>query len=163
MRVFTSASSGFMFWTNFSDSLLILKFVRWRRLFEIWNYICIRSYQIILKHSREVCEMDKVVWNLFWVVRVRFRCKPGCQLLPTFSLIIICFGKKSFVSFQVGKPQAGTSFQNSLCQNLLTRILAESISLKAPICWKEILSWKTLFLEIVWRLVTSGCLAKPSS
>ena len=35
MCLFTSASSGFMFCTNFSDSLLMLKFVRWTKLFEI--------------------------------------------------------------------------------------------------------------------------------
>ena len=35
--VFTSASSGLMFCTNFSDSLLMLKFVRWTKLFEMFS------------------------------------------------------------------------------------------------------------------------------
>ena len=37
MGVFTSASSGLMFCTNFSDSLLMLKFVRWTKLFEMFS------------------------------------------------------------------------------------------------------------------------------
>ena len=74
----------------------------------VWN-LKLHLYQIILKHSREVCEMDKVVWNLFWVVRVRFCCKPGCQLLPTFPLIIICFGKK--VHFKLGDHKLGRAFR----------------------------------------------------
>ena len=126
----------------------------------VWNYICIRLYQIIQALTRSLWDGQsclKFVLGRSSTVPLQTWVPAVTNLLFNYYLLL----QKS--SFQVGKPQAGTSFQNSLCQNLLTRILAESISLKAPICWKEILSWKTLFLEIVWRLVTSGCLAKPSS
>ena len=33
----------------------------------------------------EICQMDKVVEDLFWVVGIRLCSKPGCQLLPTVS------------------------------------------------------------------------------